>query len=560
MTFFDIILMRVSVFAIMLYFWLLIFFPSTTALKALMITIGEAGHFIPMFEIAKAMKHHDVTFITESLTQNFVNFKIYNSSSFRILFTNDSMDARIDEAKRENDLMEYIADRSLLEGMPRIMPHLARSVDAILNKTIHLIMGERFDVIIADSFIRGLRALSNDTNVPCVVQSAAAKLDLLAINLPNRNSFLSSTQISEFKYRIYNVAFHARLIITSFVALLPLRHTIFRSLPQIPGPFYQTLSYKNQFFIKTKCLQLSSVPWSLFPLSESDPYSKYLGAFIDESSTYHVKYDLAEWIQSKPDRSIIYVAFGSVVRISIHRMKSLVDGLMEFLLRNPTASVLFAFRHTNYKRYEQVKNGMEIEEYRRILSDEQRCRLENHFVPQKWILQQHSVSLFLSHCGMGSIGEGLYFEKPILCLPLGLDQFVNAMAIENSGLGQSLFVPPSLWESLIRINSYHYYTFSADDVAKKLFTIWANVTYERTVKMMSLEMKHAGGVKRAVEEIEFFVNFHGNLDNYMPFQSTLAFYQMFMLDIIFVFLLLPIVIIIYAITKCRRRNKKIKLD
>ncbi|CAF3500858.1 unnamed protein product [Rotaria socialis] len=203
---------------------------------------------------------------------------------------------------------------------------------------------------------------------------------------------------------------------------------------------------------------------------------------------------------------------------------------------------------------------MKNDEYQRILSDEQRFRVESSFVPQKWILQQNSVNLFISHCGMGSVGEGLYFQKLILCLPMCTDQFVNAMAIDHSGVGASLFIPPTLWPSLLRPDGFHHYTFLASAVTSKLFTIWENATYVKVARMMSLEMKHAGGVKRGVKEIEFFVNAHGDLLRYMPFSNTLAFYQRYMLDLVLVYIVLPIAIIFYLALKFCWSNIKNKID
>ncbi|CAF4024725.1 unnamed protein product [Rotaria sp. Silwood1] len=77
---------------------------------------------------------------------------------------------------------------------------------------------------------------------------------------------------------------------------------------------------------------------------------------------------------------------------------------------------------------------------------------------------------------------------------------------------------------------------------------------------MSLEMKHAGGVRRAVEEIEFFINLNGDLDRYTPFQSTLPFYQRYMLDLVIVYIILPVTIVIYLFDKCCKRNRKKKVD
>ncbi|CAF4024710.1 unnamed protein product [Rotaria sp. Silwood1] len=145
-------------------------------------------------------------------------------------------------------------------------------------------------------------------------------------------------------------------------------------------------------------------------------------------------------------------------------MKSLINGLAEFLLQTDDASMLLAFRNANYDNYHIALNEIKNDKYRHVLMDDQRVKLENGFVSQKWILQQNSVNLFISHCGMGSIVEGLYFQKPILCLPLCMDQFTNAIAIDYSGVGQSLFVPPSLLQSFINPAGFHGYTFSTDSV------------------------------------------------------------------------------------------------
>jgi glucuronosyltransferase len=187
-------------------------------------------------------------------------------------------------------------------------------------------------------------------------------------------------------------------------------------------------------------------------------------------------------------------------------------------------------------------------------------KIENRFVEQKWILQQNSIKLFFSHCGMGSCSEGIYFQKPILCMPFNMDQFINAISIEHLAIGLSLFVPPSLFQSLLLPYHFHEYTFTAQSVTTKLMNIWRNESYREMVKIMSLEMKHAGGLKRAVEEIEFFVNLKGNLDRYAPFQSTLPFYQRYKLDLLIIFVILPIIIVTYGLIKCCKRRRKVKTD
>ena len=161
---------------------------------------------------------------------------------------------------------------------------------------------------------------------------------------------------------------------------------------------------------------------------------------------------------------------------------------------------------------------------------------------------------------MDSAVESIHFQKPLLCAPINLDQFANAIAVHHSGIGESLFTPPSLFKSFQSPSAYHDYTFSANDVTKKLSRMWRNNSYERAVRLLSLEMKHAGGVRRAVEEIEHLVHSNGSLDRYAPFHTTLPFYQRYLLDIGLIFVVLPSMIVFYLCKKCCRRNRKEKDD
>ncbi|CAF2444907.1 unnamed protein product [Rotaria sp. Silwood2] len=242
-------------------------------------------------------------------------------------------------------------------------------------------------------------------------------------------------------------------------------------------------------------------------------------------------------------------------------MSSLIGGIAAFLIETPDSSVLLALRNVNYELYQRVLNEIDNDQTRDLFNSPGRVKIEPGFVPQKWILQQHSVKIFLSHCGMGSIIEALYYEKSILCMPFNMDQFANAVAIDRRGVGLSLFIPNlSRWESLITPYDYRHYTFTSNDVQEKLLKLWLNITYQQEVKQMHLEMKHAGGVKRAVEEIEFFVQLNGSFDRFIPFQDTLPFYQRYLLDIFVVFVVLPGISILFIIVKCCQRRRKQKTE
>ncbi len=540
---------------------LLPFIPCSFCLNVLLVSIGAAGHVIPIFELSKAMKTHNITFITHQLAESYIDLKFYsNSSSFRVVYADNTPDALIVQKKRMDEAIAYFSNHSLVDSLSYTTSVISESIISLLKKTVDILMVERFDVIIASSMVKGIHVLCDTANIPCVIQSTESFLNIFDVNLPNSYSLLSSKQLTKMKYRVYNVAFNFHLIVTAARKFFPVFYTIFQSLPQLPEPFEKSFTLSNLLFSKAKCLELISMPPTFYTPTHPDHYKKYLGPFVDETTNDHMDNDLTRWIKSKSNDSVVYVAFGSVAVLQLDRMQNLINGLAAFLLQISTSSVLLAFRNANYDNYQTALSMMENDDFRRVLMDDQRVKVDNGFLPQKWILKQNSIELFLSHCGMGSSLEALYFEKSILCMPFSTDQFFNAIAIERLGVGLSLFVPPSPLRSLINPDDFHDYTWTASSVTTKLATLWKNISYEKAVRIMSLEMKHAGGLRRAVEEIEFFVHLNGDLDRYAPFHSTLPFYQRYMLDLVMIYIVLPVAIMSYFAVQCCQRSRKTKQD
>lgn len=56
------------------------------------------------------------------------------------------------------------------------------------------------------------------------------------------------------------------------------------------------------------------------------------------------------------------------------------------------------------------------------------------WAPQTEILAHSSVGAFMSHCGMSSIVESVYYGVPIIGLPLKLDQPLNARFVVGAGV------------------------------------------------------------------------------------------------------------------------------
>jgi hypothetical protein len=227
----------------------------------LLISIGHAGHVIPLFELAKALKNHNVTFLTQPLAQSYIDFNSYsNTSSFHIIYTNESTEALVSEKEKVRQLISYSSNHSFFDSTSYIGDLLSEDFTSLLTKTVHILMGNQFDVIIANSLIKNIHVLCKQTNTSCVIQSTESLSNMLDFNLPNIFSLLSREQMTQIKYRIYNVIYTLRLVLLIITKLLGSLNTIAKSLPKVPGPFYDSFSMRNLLFTESKCLELFSIP------------------------------------------------------------------------------------------------------------------------------------------------------------------------------------------------------------------------------------------------------------------------------------------------------------
>ncbi|GMH31552.1 hypothetical protein Nepgr_033396 [Nepenthes gracilis] len=123
------------------------------------------------------------------------------------------------------------------------------------------------------------------------------------------------------------------------------------------------------------------------------------------------------WLDQQPARSVVYVAFGSMLKISQHQLSELALGLElaghQFLLvvrsgltNDPCADFPDGFT-------DRVASRGKIVEW----------------AAQERVLAHPSVACFLTHCGWNSTIEGISMGVPFLCWPCFADQLYNRTCI-----------------------------------------------------------------------------------------------------------------------------------
>ncbi|ALC90564.1 glucosyltransferase [Bacillus sp. FJAT-18017] len=189
------------------------------------------------------------------------------------------------------------------------------------------------------------------------------------------------------------------------------------------------------------------------PLAESfsDRYA-FVGPSIRLSSTAQI---------DKQDRKLIYISLGSVLNQN-----------KDFYL-----NCIQAFSGSDYEIIMSIGNKMEIASFGRIPNN---ITLKN-YVDQIAILQ--NVDVFITHSGMNSVNESLYFGVPMVLYPLHSEE--RAVADRVVELGAGIKLQGTKPKKLV----------------KAVAEILANPNYLENARQLSENFQNAGGAAEAADVI-----------------------------------------------------------
>uniref|UniRef100_A0A7N0UHG0 Uncharacterized protein n=1 Tax=Kalanchoe fedtschenkoi TaxID=63787 RepID=A0A7N0UHG0_KALFE len=134
-----------------------------------------------------------------------------------------------------------------------------------------------------------------------------------------------------------------------------------------------------------------------------------------------LKEDLAVWLGKFKPKSVVYCAFGSEWVLCLDQFQELLLGIeltgLPFLIA--------------------LKPPMEAESLEAAMPEgfkqrtEERGVVTGEWVQQQQILAHESVGCFVTHCGSGSITEGLISECQLVLAPQAGDQPINARVMSQ---------------------------------------------------------------------------------------------------------------------------------
>jgi UDP:flavonoid glycosyltransferase YjiC (YdhE family) len=164
---------------------------------------------------------------------------------------------------------------------------------------------------------------------------------------------------------------------------------------------------------------------------------------------------------------LIYVSLGSMFTDNFDFYLKVIEAYKKFVAEVKSENI-FAIINVGNVCFNEFKNG------------------NNHnipssiklvpFAPQLEILKRASV--FLTHCGMNSTSESIWFGVPMICMPVSLDQpLIASRVVKDLGLG-------------ILLNSKD---FKLEDLANSFYKIYSDNSFQiKSFEYSRISQKHNG--------------------------------------------------------------------
>jgi len=162
------------------------------------------------------------------------------------------------------------------------------------------------------------------------------------------------------------------------------------------------------------------------------PNTFYLGPFnLENHNLKPLPDDYQEFLATCPHKYVIYLSFGSYLRdiTSFSRLPSII-----WTLRQMGACVII-----KSKLDLRLKFDLPVDKF-----------FQRAWIPQKDLLGSGKLDFFISHCGNNGRLEAIYYNVPLLCIPLFGEQYFNGRLVERNGFGRS-----QTWETLTEETLLH---------------------------------------------------------------------------------------------------------
>lgn len=222
-----------------------------------------------------------------------------------------------------------------------------------------------------------------------------------AINPKDTASYLQETDISSVVHQI---------IIKAFEDVKKVDFVLCNTIHQFEDKTIQALNSKTPFY-------------AIGPII---PFNLQTGSSV--TTSLWSESDCTQWLDAKPDGSVIYISFGSYAHVTKKDLVEIAHGVL-------TSKVNFVW---------VVRPDIVSSDENNPLPENFESEAGDRGIVIPWccqmtVLSHRSIGGFLTHCGWNSILESIWCEVPLLCFPLLTDQVTNRkLVVDDWEIGMNL--------------------------------------------------------------------------------------------------------------------------
>jgi MGT family glycosyltransferase len=314
---------------------------------------------------------------------------------------------------------------------------LLLTADIVIPSVLEQIDGEQFDYIIHDSMFGCGRLLAQILKLPAIS---------------------SCTSFAETKESFEKVLEqHSKSMPTEVVKQINDEYQ--RLTAMVKEKYDVEIDSPYEVFCNPAPLTIVYTTREIQPFGEAfDQSYKFVGPSITTIPT-HESFD----VTTIKGKSPIYISLGTVFNQAIDFYKLCFE----------------AFGNTAHTVVMSIGEKIQLSNLGNIPEN----FIVNNYVPQTEVLK--STKLFITHGGMNSVHEGLYYGVPLIVIPQSADQPVIASQVANIGAGIQLQMQ-DLTANQLRESADHVLNQSA---------------FDKAAKKMKESLQKSVGYRQAVNEI-----------------------------------------------------------
>ncbi|PKJ52546.1 macrolide family glycosyltransferase [Bacillus sp. SN10] len=318
-----------------------------------------------------------------------------------------------------------------------LLLHMVKSMDNIIKIVIEELKEEKYDYVIYDNNFAVGWIIAEALNLPkissCTTFAVTKKLFNALMNNHNEGNKMSPlyqevTHILEKWQKVYGFSMNEKKNVMTCAGNI-------------------TIVYTSEFFQPD--------------VEELDDSYIFVGPSITSRK------DVQEVVfKQKEEEKLIYISMGTVFNQQMDFYYICFEAFKNF----PATIILSVGKHIDINQMKNVPPNFKIYNY----------------VPQLEVLKH--ANLFITHGGMNSSSESLYFGVPMIVIPVMGDQPIVAQRIEDLKAGIQLnlknLTPTTLYDAVMEVLS--------------------NDAYLENSHKIKCTLKDAGGYSKAADTIEIF--------------------------------------------------------